>query len=202
MGTLKDTPYFMVFDVESIGLHGEAFAVGWVVVDRQGTMVTEGLLSCDPAGCMGTDTNREWVAAEVPALEQNCVNATRLRNEFWEIWRTWADKGAVLVADCAWPVETQFMSDIVQDYQEEREWKGPYPLYDLASILFVLGVDPLMITERQANELPAHNPLTDARQSARQLISALDVADGATRNYRCTVHGLSWYQQHTKREQL
>lgn len=27
---------YMVFDVESIGLHGEGFAVGYVVVDRNG----------------------------------------------------------------------------------------------------------------------------------------------------------------------
>ena len=34
---------FMVFDVESIGLHGEGFAVAWVVVNRAGERLGDGL---------------------------------------------------------------------------------------------------------------------------------------------------------------
>jgi hypothetical protein len=34
---------FFVFDVESAGLHGEGFAVGFVVVDREGNKRDEGL---------------------------------------------------------------------------------------------------------------------------------------------------------------
>ena len=30
------SPLYMVFDVESIGLHGEGFAVAWVVVNSAG----------------------------------------------------------------------------------------------------------------------------------------------------------------------
>ena len=33
---------FMVFDVESIGLHGDGFAVAWVVVNREGERLGEG----------------------------------------------------------------------------------------------------------------------------------------------------------------
>lgn len=164
---------FMVFDVESIGLHGEGFAVAWVVVNLDGERLDEGCLACNPAQCAGTDESRLWVSENVPPLE--CTSPTRhhLLNTFWFAWRYWADKGAVLVADCAWPVETNFMSACVRQNCVEREWQGPYPLHDLASVLLALDRDPLAINERQADELPTHHPLMDSRQSARLLIQAL-----------------------------
>ena len=164
---------FMVFDVESIGLHGEGFAVAWVVVNRAGEKLDEGCLSCDPLLCDGTDKNRIWVGLSVPKLEITSPTKKHLRNTFWHVWRHWADQGAVLVADCAWPVEANFLSACVKINSEEREWQGPYPLHDLASVLLALGADPLAITARRTDELPAHHPLMDTRQSARQLVESL-----------------------------
>lgn len=164
---------FMVFDVESIGLHGEGFAVAWVVVNRDGERLCEGCLACDPDLCTGTMKSREWIAANVPKLELTSPTPQHLLNTFWHEWCYWAKKGAVLVADCAWPVEANFLSACVRMNHAEREWKGPYPLHDLASVLLALGDDALAITERLPDELPAHHPLMDARQSARQLVAAL-----------------------------
>ena len=44
---------------------------------------------------------------------------------------------------------------------------------DLASVLLALGSDALAVTERLPDELPAHHPMMDARQSARQLAACL-----------------------------
>ena len=164
---------FMVFDVESIGLHGEGFAVAWAVVNRDGERLGEGCLSCDPSQCDGTDESRLWVAENVPPLEVTSPTKQHLRNTFWHEWRYWADQGAVLVADCAWPVEANFLSACVKLNHAEREWQGPYPLHDLASVLLAVGADALAVTERLPDELPAHHPLMDARQSARQLAACL-----------------------------
>ena len=164
---------FMVFDVESIGLHGEGFAVAWTVVNREGSRLAECCMACDPAMCSGTDESRLWVSENVPALECTSPTPQHLRNTFWHDWRYWADQGAVLVADCAWPVEANFLSACVKLNLAEREWQGPYPLHDLASVLLALGADALAVTERLPDELPAHHPLMDARQSARQLVEAL-----------------------------
>jgi len=164
---------FMVFDVESIGLHGEGFAVAWVVVNRAGERLGEGCLSCAPSDCAGTAESRLWVADNVPPLEVTSPTKQHLRNTFWHEWRRWADMGAVLVADCAWPVEANFLSACVKLNHDEREWQGPYPLHDLSSMLLALGSDPLAVTFRLEDEMPAHHPLMDARQSARQLITAL-----------------------------
>lgn len=163
---------FMVFDVESIGLHGEGFAVAWVVVDRDGERLGEGCLSCDPAQCDGTDESRLWVKDNVPPLEVTSPTKQHLRNTFWREWGHWATQGAMLVTDYAWPVKTNFLSECVK-LRSEREWKGPYPLHDLASVLLAMGDDALYITERLPDELPARHPLMDARQSARQLVACL-----------------------------
>lgn len=171
-GVAKDS-LFMVFDVESIGLHGEGFAVGWVVLSSAHGTLTEGLLSCSPDLCVGTPANRTWVNENVAPLEHTSPSREHLLNVFWENWRHWAERGALLVADCSWPVEANFLSACIALKPEEREWQGPYPLHDLASVLLAHGEDPLAITPRRSDELPAHHPLMDARLSARQLLSAL-----------------------------
>jgi len=167
---------FMVFDVESIGLHGEGFAVAWVVVNRKGERLGEGCLACPRELCAGSAESRTWVDENVPHLGVTSPTTQHLRNTFWHEWRYWADQGAVLVADCAWPVEANFLSACIRLNRKEREWLGPYPLHDLASVLLAVGGNPLALTERLPDELPAHHPLMDARQSARQLVACLSEA--------------------------
>lgn len=164
---------FMVFDVESIGLHGDGFAVAWVVVAGDGEQLDEGCMSCPRDLCAGTDESRLWVDQNVPPLEVTSPTPRHLRNAFWHAWRHWADQGAVLVADCAWPVEANFLSACVRLNRKERGWQGPYPLYDLASVLLALGADASAVTDCLPDELPTHHPLMDARQSARQLVACL-----------------------------
>lgn len=169
---------FMVFDVESVGLHGDAFAVGWTVVNRDGDRLGEGCISCPIDLCNGDDRNRVWVEQNVPKLVVTNPTPEDLRDSFWKEWIYWSTQGAVLVADCSWPVEANFLSSCVKMSPEEREWTGPYPLHDLASMLLIFGVDPRATTDRLPDELPAHHPQMDARQSARHLVACLRRAKG------------------------
>ena len=164
---------YMVFDVESIGLHGEGFAVAYVVIDGDGRTHDERVFACDPNIADGVSKDREWVAANVPALEETHGYPLGVRAAFWRQWMIWKERGAILVADCAWPVEARFLADCVDDKMSERKWEGPYPLHDLASIILATGGDPLATNERLPKELPAHHPLMDARQSARLLVQAM-----------------------------
>lgn len=164
---------FMVFDVESIGLHGEGFAVGYVVIRRDGVRLEEGLMACDPKCCLGSEDGHRWVAANVPTMACDYRSPRQVRAAFWDRWLAWKEAGAALVADCAWPVEAGFLAAAVRDDLPAREWEGPYPLHDLAPMLLALGRDPLATHDRTEDELPAHQPLNDARQSARLLLEAL-----------------------------
>jgi hypothetical protein len=177
-------PYYMVFDVESVGLHGEGFAVGWVVVKKSGRIMGRGLFACHPDDADGPDDGREWVAANVPAdilPDRGAYGPMYVRDEFWAAWEHWKSQGAVLVADCSWPVEARFLARCVDQSPKDRTWGGPYPLHELASFRLAAGLDPLGTNDRLPDELPAHNPLADARQSARLLIEALDAIEGRPR---------------------
>lgn len=166
--------FFMVFDVESVGLHGVGFAVGWVVVSSRGTEVEKGKAYTPAASQPGTPDSHKWVAENVGDLGLPVKRTRReVRDAFWQAWMHWKAQGAVLAADCPWPVEARFLIDCVNDAPEEREWQGPYPLIDVASVRLAVGLDPLGTDSRLADELPVHDPLADARQSARLLLEAL-----------------------------
>jgi hypothetical protein len=169
---------YMVFDVESVGLHGEGFAVGWTIIDTNGTERGHGMSCCEISEAIGDDEGREWVTENVlPTLDLSkgtSPTPKTVRQVFWQEWSYWKKYGAQLVTDCGWPVEANFLSACVADEPDERRWNGPYPLLDLSSVLLAAGKDPNGTFERLPNELPAHNPLCDARQSARVLIETLN----------------------------
>jgi hypothetical protein len=162
---------YFVLDVESIGLHGEGFAVGIVVIGVSGTIYEEHRFACPPIAARGDETGRAWVAQHVPSLIQTATNPKHVRDQFWAIWERWRRLKVPMVADCAWPVEARFLLDCVTD-DIRRHWNGPYPLLELASFLVAVGRDPLMERPRLENE-PLHDPLGDARQSARILVECL-----------------------------
>lgn len=175
-----------VFDVESIGLHGEAFAVGWCVKGGLGQELDAGFESINPSCAKGSDSDRLWVADNVlPHLPPQtvlqdpysgpltCTDLQEsLRSRFWVAWMIWKERGATLWAECAWPVEARFLAACVDDNLEDRAWSGPYPLHEIATVLKMAGMDPLKNYPRAASETPKHHPTADARQSASLLYLA------------------------------
>lgn len=162
----------MVIDVESVGLHGEAFAIAYVLMDATGRQLDADVLSCDPALARGVQAGHTWVTENVPRFLPNCTSPAQVRQRFWKVYESWKERlgGQVRMwAECAWPVETSFLSACIEDNHPAYEWIGPYPLYDIASLMVAYGMNPLTPVERLPDELPAHSPIADARQSARVL---------------------------------
>jgi hypothetical protein len=189
MSQITKPRYFLVFDVESVGLHGDAFAFGFVVLDawtRREEM--SGLRWCDPNAppdprwpdqakdVKGTTEDRAWVKKNVPSFHPDLqvANARELREQFWAIWRLLAERDTWLFADCPWPVEARFLHACIADSSTIRRWQGPYPLIDIASMRAGSGQHPLTAEKRLPDELPEHDPLADARQSARILRELLE----------------------------
>lgn len=166
------TKYFVI-DVESIGLHGEPFAVGWVVVDKSGAELECGVSAISPQQAIGEDKNRGWVTKNVPFITPTHPHLKAMLADFWQVWKRLKQDGALMFAECAWPVETRFLSMCVAEGMPETEWQGPYPLHDIASVMLAKGMDPMASYPRTEAENPAHHPTSDARQSARLLIEAL-----------------------------
>lgn len=170
-----EAKYFFVFDVESVGLHGDGFSYGYVVVENapQMKVVDHGSLSAGRSNAQGTSADHEWISTNVPPCRRVICSATALRNTFWVEWVRWRAQGAVMVADCPWPVEARFLQACIDD-EPTRQAEAPYPLIDVASVLLAAGMDPIASYDRLPAELPKHDPVADATQSARLLLAALN----------------------------
>lgn len=163
---------FFVFDVESVGLHGEGFAVGGGIYLENGAVQWGFRMACPSSECIGTDDDRKWVAENVPMLDITHRSPVQLRSAFWELWLKAKSEGAVAAVECGWPVEANFLRSCITD-DPSRKWDGPYPLHEISSYMVAAGMDPMGKYERTPSELPVHDPSADARQSARLLSEAI-----------------------------
>lgn len=174
MSTLTPNTPFFVFDVESIGLHGEGFAVaGGVYIN--GIAHSEFHFAC-PANAAGGDTqDRDWVLKNIPAQKITHKTSNEIQDAFWVQWAAAKNQhpGILMAAECGWPVEANFLSSCIYQREEARKFAGPYPCHEIASFMLAAGMDPMATYDRLPSELPKHDPLADARQSARLLFEAL-----------------------------
>lgn len=171
----------LTFDVETRGLYGQAFAVGFVLTTDNGRQLTTGLYSCPyedvevAAQIDKVEENDDWLEKNVlPHLPPpNCFTAFGMRSNFMaEIMsmRRMAEKQAeqlLFVADVAYPCETRFLAECWRDNPVKFGPYMPYPLIDLSAMLLAKGYDPVGTYSRRDNEKPPHNPLNDALQSSR-----------------------------------
>lgn len=168
MGAARGSPRAVLsFDAEASSLHGEAFAVGAVLLRAGGG--EESFFARCPVGVVDP-----WVARNVlPSLEgepETHATPRLMRDAFW-LWMSERMRGAVVVGDCSWPVEAGLLSACVGD-DPSRAFAGPYPLHEVATLMLAAGLSE---TDRHAAEvLPpsrlgshrAHHPTDDARVSA------------------------------------
>jgi hypothetical protein len=167
---------YFVFDVESIGLDGEGFAVGYVLVDEEGNELENGYAACSPDVAVGTVKDRDWIEQHVvPNLpEYTLFIPKEVRTYFWDtvirIKKQYQD--VTFWADCGSPVESNFIYKGIED-DPLRAYIVPYPLHEIGTVLLLNGLDPTATYYRLHSELPKHNPLNDARQSARLLVESL-----------------------------
>lgn len=176
--------YIVSLDVETVGLHGQPFAWAAKVWDSvQLIPAVEILVTCPLDKAMGPPDDREWVMANVlPALEElppadgvtvtvRKVNSVEdLLNAFVIFWNAWAAKkgGAWVLVDHGYPVEANFLFEcFMESFQRKADFRIPYPVIDYASMRAGVHLDPVETLPRQPAELPAHNPLADARQTLR-----------------------------------
>jgi hypothetical protein len=176
---MKTTPYSFIFDVESIGLHGEGFAVAGGLYSPDGKCRQEFAYHCQPDRAKGDAKDRAWVAQHVTIGAESLEYATpkEMRDAFWETWMHMKQHlGAEMFVECGWPVEAAFLEACIKD-DERRNWEGPYPLHEIASFMLAAGLDPMAAYAREERELPAHEALADARLSARLLFASWKMLD-------------------------
>ncbi|HSX45937.1 MAG TPA: hypothetical protein VLG27_02960 [Candidatus Saccharimonadia bacterium] len=170
------------FDVETNGLHGDAFAVGAVVIGADNKTYSEFSGRCPTEGKID-----EWVDANVlPAITDiptNFGSSHELREAFWE-WYLEAEQQAdyVLVSN-GYPVEYRFLLKCQEENLAERYWQHPFPILDLTSLLLGTGQDTSSKSQLinriiEDNDFKRHHPLHDAK------IAALVAFDALAQNHR------------------
>lgn len=159
----------LVFDVESRSLHGKAFAVGAIVIDREGNEIDRFELLSKEGKLQASD----WVKQNViPSLENmpTCETDRQLRELFYSFYTK--HKDCEIWSDVNFPVETNFLSEIVNDDINAREFKMPYPLNDISTLV---DIDINRAKEYVGTvELKEHNPLHDSIASAYLLLKKIN----------------------------
>lgn len=169
--SVSHSPFF-IFDVESIGLHGEGFAVAGGVYLSNGSVQWEFCFCCPMDKADGLQSDRDWVNRNVPVMDITHRDTYGLRLAFWKEWEKAKSSGAEMAAECLWPVEARFLKDCITD-DAQRLPTAPYPFHEISSVMLAAGMNPMATYARTPSEMPCHNPLADSRQSARLLSEAL-----------------------------
>lgn len=123
--------HIVAFDVESLDLYSDPFAVSMVVFDQKsGKEVETHTFYYNPAG-QESDWVRENVMPLFEEQPETCQNLMGLLHQVRDIMVKY--KGAQFVCDVAYPVETRLFARI-QEFGLLGPFDFPFPLLDLASI--------------------------------------------------------------------
>ena len=166
------------FDLETNGLHGQAFAVGAVIVDGQGDILDQFTGRTDIAGSVDP-----WVKENVlPVIEDmpiNCKSYNELKEGFWNWYIEAEAKSDYVLVNNGYPVEYRFLLDCQEADIERRYWQHPFPILDLLSLLIQIGEEPHGNDNEFIREFfekyppKPHNPLWDATMAVLAAFKAL-----------------------------
>ncbi len=159
-------------DAETDGLYGTFLSVAAIFLDDKGEQSDT---------FYGTIRNpkkyvsSEWVKENVLPYLSDAVRSEadyydtekQLVEKFFAFYREHED--CDVIADVPHPVESRLFTLAVSYDLKDREFKAPYPLMDLSSMLYAKGYSPL--TERRSlvdcSDLRIHNSLDDVRMTVR-----------------------------------
>lgn len=160
----------LCFDLETNGLHGEAFAAGAIVIDA-----TSNVLDTFTARTNIVGEVDEWVEQNVlPAISDMPIthkDSHEMREAFWQWYLQAEPKSDYVLVSNGYPVEYRFLLQCQEENLAERYWQHPFPILDLSSLLIQAGLDPtsknkLLNSLVTKENFKSHHPLHDAKVSA------------------------------------
>lgn len=171
----------LCFDLESNGLHGQAFAIGALMIDMQGKVTDEFTARIKIDGEID-----EWVKNNVlPAISAMPITHKTYQemcDDFWQWFVRAHEKSDYVLVSNGYPVEYRFLLDCQDADIEARYWQHPFPLIDLSSLLLGLGQlgegskKDLAAKATKNEALTPHHPLHDAKATALTAIEAFNLA--------------------------
>lgn len=180
------------FDVESNGLHGNAFAVAGVLIDSQFRITSQFVARCPIVGPVDP-----WVAENVlgpmASISETQADAPHMREAFWEWFLGAKAEADIIVAANPYPVEARFLIACQEDDMTGRSFDHPFPYYDLSSMLYALKITtPAARREFVAAAVgedsgEAHNPLWDAKATALAALKVIAMPLSQASGHRATI---------------
>lgn len=157
--------YVFIVDGETDGLYGEIFAYAAIVADiNTGEIV-------DSIGIYANNIKIESkfvidnilpvIVSKGMSISRSITNETELMQTFWRFYNKYREE-SIVIADFAAPVEARMFYVAVTKNKPIREFKAPYPLHELATMLLLNGLDPDMNRDSfMEDKMYKHNPYVD-----------------------------------------
>ena len=154
-------------DAESDGLYGAFLSVAAMVTDEAGAELDRFYaavnVSCE-------DINSEWVRANVyPDLKNAEIffdDEEDLLEAFWLFWMKHRED-SICIAYVQHPVESRLFTRCVMKNEMERAFLGPFPLYDLSTLLAANEIPfDTNMQELSGLNFKSHDAMNDVRMMA------------------------------------
>lgn len=173
---LSNQTRLLSFDLEANGLHGQAFAVGAVVMDATGKIHDEFSARCLLHGPVDPFV-RENILPALVDMPVTHKTYAELCEAFWAWYLKTEPKTDYVLVSNGYPVEYRFLLDCQKADLEERYWQHPYPILDLSSLLLQIGnkissKNKLVGEIKKTGSFVQHHPLHDARVAALMAFEA------------------------------
>lgn len=169
------------FDLETNGLHGDAFAVGAMIMDSKGQIHEQ-----FAGRSRLTSKVDPWVKANVlPAIVEMPIShkdSRELREAFWHWYLEAEAKSDYVLVNNGYPVEYRFLIQCQEENLDERYWHHPFPILDLFSLLIQVGYrstssrNKLIADVVGQEQFLIHNPLHDAKLAALAAFKAFELS--------------------------
>ena len=165
--SLPENNKYLFVDAETDGLYGKFISIAMVVADHVGNELEHIYIGLSNPE---NHIKEKWVRENVlPTLDEyeEYEDEHSLLEAAWSFWRVHASDSYVFT-DVMHPVESRLFTRCVEQDIENRVFQGPFPMLDLASMLYALGINPLEAREKLVQPLDEgkqHNALYDARMA-------------------------------------
>lgn len=154
-------------DAETHGLYGSFLSVAAMVTDEEGEELERFYGAIELGEVEVTDPwVREHVLPYLSQAERFFPTEGELLDAFWDFWMKHRE-AAECIADVAYPVEARLFRRCVEKRLPESNFLGPFPLYDLSTLLRAKGLPPLaertsLVREKRV----AHDAMNDVKMLA------------------------------------
>ena len=154
-------------DAESDGLYGKFLSVAVLVTDENGVTADRFYAAVITKE---EDIATPWVRENVFPYLKNAdtfySNESELLDAFWNFWLKHKDD-SICISYVGYPVESRLFMTCVMKNMTERAFLGPFPLYDLSTLLVAKGYDfNIDLSEISTLKLIPHDAMNDVKMIA------------------------------------